>query len=162
MLHKRRIWAPSRLISILKLTTHLFQHVFPRSPPKAMPALSPDLLQNIYALASRSDFDNSSASAGNGGDTLQVICAWPVSGQYGIGSRALYYVLVATCVLAKSSETLRNASLAAALLFPAVAAIHAIVLVCLHVDGAVDMDIFGAFQLCAIGIKSPFSAKNDD
>jgi hypothetical protein len=62
--------------------------------------------------------------------------------------------------------------LAAALLFPAVAAIHGLVLASVHVNGqsyplhpearpaqyqhhalgAVDMDVYGAFQLCAIGI----------
>ncbi|EHL03780.1 hypothetical protein M7I_0097 [Glarea lozoyensis 74030] len=40
----------------------------------------------------------------------------------------------------------------AALLFPAVAALHGIVLASVHVEGAVDMDIYGAFQLCSIGI----------
>lgn len=63
-----------------------------------------------------------------------------------------------------------RACLAAALLFPAVAAIHGIVLAALHVNGklflllmrhlmtdhlslgAVDMDVYGAFQLCSIGI----------
>ncbi|KAG2021441.1 hypothetical protein GB937_004778 [Aspergillus fischeri] len=72
-------------------------------------------------------------------DTLQVICAWPVSGQYGPGTRIL-------------AEWLRNACLAAALLFPAVAALHSIVLASLHIEAAVDMDVFGAFQLCSIGI----------
>lgn len=85
-------------------------------------------------------------------NALQVVCAWPVSGQYGPGSRVLYYVLVAACVLARKVEWLRNACLAAALLFPAVAAIHGIVLAALHVNGAVDMDVYGAFQLCSIGI----------
>ncbi|RHZ73109.1 hypothetical protein CDV55_108034 [Aspergillus turcosus] len=72
-------------------------------------------------------------------NTLQVICAWPVSGQYGPGTRFL-------------AEWLRNACLAAALLFPAVAALHGIVLASLHIEAAVDMDVFGAFQLCSIGI----------
>ncbi|KAF4627265.1 hypothetical protein G7Y89_g10890 [Cudoniella acicularis] len=83
---------------------------------------------------------------------LPVVCAWPVSGQYGPGSRALYYVLIAGCIFARKEEWLRNACLAAALLFPAVAAIHGIVLAAIHVNGAVDMDIYGAFQLCSIGI----------
>ncbi|KAJ5787282.1 hypothetical protein N7457_002272 [Penicillium paradoxum] len=84
--------------------------------------------------------------------TLEVVCAWPVSGQYGPGTRALYYVLIAACVVARKVEWIRNACLAAVLLFPAIAALHAIVLAALHVDGAVDMDVYGAFQLCAIGI----------
>ena len=84
-----------------------------------------------------------------------------------------YYALVIACLLARKAEWLRNACLAAALLFPAVAALHGIVLASVHIDGklvprygcltiipianlptpgAVDMDIYGAFQLCSIGV----------
>lgn len=49
--------------------------------------------------------------------------------------RGRYYILVAACVLARKSEWLRNACLAAALIFPAVAAFHGITLAALHVDG---------------------------
>ena len=81
-----------------------------------------------------------------------------------------YYVLLATCVFARKEEWLRGACLAAALLFPHVAAIHGIVLAAVHANGenimhpvslsqliphlsdAVDMDVYGSFQLCAIGI----------
>ncbi|KAJ5546151.1 hypothetical protein N7494_003736 [Penicillium frequentans] len=94
------------------------------------------------------------------GPILEVICAWPVSGQYGPGTRYLYYVLMAACVLARKEEWIRNACLAAVLLFPAVAALHGIVLATLHVPGAVDMDVYGAFQLCAIGIlTAPVTVK---
>ncbi|RGP78909.1 hypothetical protein FLONG3_2814 [Fusarium longipes] len=85
-------------------------------------------------------------------DPLQVICAWPVSGQYGTGTRVLYYVLIAACLVARREEWLVNPCLAAALVLPAVAAIHGIVLTAMHNPNAVDMDIYGAFQLCAIGI----------
>lgn len=57
-----------------------------------------------------------------------VLCSWPLSGQYGPGARTLYYVLVVICILAPHIEWMRGACLAAALLFPAVAAIHALVL----------------------------------
>ncbi|KAK4147367.1 uncharacterized protein C8A04DRAFT_34090 [Dichotomopilus funicola] len=91
--------------------------------------------------------------AANATNDLQpVVCSWPVSGQYGVGSRILYYVLVAACVLARKTEWLRNACLAAALILPAIAAIHAIVLAALHVDNAIDMDVYGALQICCIGI----------
>ncbi|KAJ5153059.1 uncharacterized protein N7482_009537 [Penicillium canariense] len=83
---------------------------------------------------------------------LEVVCAWPVSGQYGPGTRVLYYALMAACVFARKAEWIRSACLAAALLFPAVAALHGIVLAALHQSGAVDMDVYGAFQLCTIGI----------
>lgn len=46
-----------------------------------------------------------------------------------------YYVLMAACVLARKEEWIRNACLAAVLLFPAVAALHGIVLATLHVPG---------------------------
>ncbi|KAK0645191.1 hypothetical protein DIS24_g8143 [Lasiodiplodia hormozganensis] len=50
-----------------------------------------------------------------------------------------------------------------ALLFPAVAAIHGIVLAAVHVDGAVDMDVYGAFQLCSIGIlAAQVTVRNSD
>ncbi|KAK3313177.1 hypothetical protein B0H66DRAFT_578322 [Apodospora peruviana] len=93
-------------------------------------------------------------------DAIQVICAWPLSGQYGLGSRILYYALVTTCVFARKADWLRNACLAAALIIPAVAALHGITLAALHVEGAVDMDIYGAFQACCIGIlAAPITVK---
>ena len=62
--------------------------------------------------------------------TFSVICAYPLSGQYGPGTRYLYYGLVAICIFARREEWLREPCLAAALLLPALASIHAIVLAC--------------------------------
>ncbi|KXX74657.1 hypothetical protein MMYC01_209267 [Madurella mycetomatis] len=120
-------------------------------PP--LPALTS--LNNLVGWNTASNFSTALAALADTNDELQplrVICAWPVSGQYGPGSRVLYYALVAACLLARKTEWLRNACLAAALIFPAVAAIHGVVLAALHQDAAVDMDVYGAFQLCAIGI----------
>ncbi|CAO2658005.1 Nn.00g072650.m01.CDS01 [Neocucurbitaria sp. VM-36] len=64
----------------------------------------------------------------------------------------LYYVLVAACVTFRKAEWLRNACLAAALVLPAISALHGLVLAFEHVNGVVDMDLYGAFQLCSIGI----------
>lgn len=47
-----------------------------------------------------------------------------------------YYIFVAACVLARKNELIKNACLAAALLLPAVAALHGIILAALHVPGA--------------------------
>ncbi|KAL7896445.1 hypothetical protein HDV63DRAFT_249195 [Trichoderma sp. SZMC 28014] len=121
-----------------------------------MPALSWAESLGDVAVSHGSILSASLASAGNAtipaDDGLKVICAWPVSGQYGPGSRILYYVLIAACVFARKAEWIKNACLAAALLFPAVAAVHGIVLAALHRDEAVDMDVYGAFQLCSIAI----------
>jgi hypothetical protein len=46
-----------------------------------------------------------------------------------------YYALVAACVIARKADWLRNACLAGALLFPAVAALHGVVLAAMHVNG---------------------------
>lgn len=48
---------------------------------------------------------------------------------------ARYYVLVAACIFARKVDWLRNACLAAALLFPVIAALHGIVLATVHIDG---------------------------
>ncbi|THW47798.1 hypothetical protein D6C97_05031 [Aureobasidium pullulans] len=119
-----------------------------------MPPISPSF--PIGELLSRN------ITAANGtGPGLRVVCAWPVSGQYGPGSRVLYYVLVVLCVFGKKTDWIKNACLAAVLLFPAVAALHGITLAALHNDNAVDMDIYGAFQLCSLGIlAAPATVKN--
>lgn len=46
-----------------------------------------------------------------------------------------YYALMAACVLARRTEWIRSACLAAVLLFPAIAALHGIVLAALHRHG---------------------------
>ncbi|ORY08579.1 hypothetical protein BCR34DRAFT_391779 [Clohesyomyces aquaticus] len=103
-------------------------------------------------------FPNHTSTTTSTSNALHVICAWPVSGQYGAGSRMSYYVLIVVLVFARKFEQVREAALAAALLFPTVAGIHGIVLAAVHVNGAVDMDVYGAFQLCAIGIvAAPFT-----
>ncbi|KAJ8115038.1 hypothetical protein OPT61_g3215 [Boeremia exigua] len=130
-----------------------------------MPAISA-----LYDVVVRSADGTPSNVVGNGtAQPLDVVCAWPVSSQYGAGSRFLYapravrylsqahvpsryYVLVATCVLLRKAEWLRNACLAAALLVPSIGALHGIVLAFYHVNGAVDLDVFGAWQLCSIAI----------
>jgi hypothetical protein len=53
----------------------------------------------------------------------------------GTNTNNSYYVLIAACILARKTEWLRNACLAAALIFPAIAAVHGIVLAALHIDG---------------------------
>ncbi|KFY45697.1 hypothetical protein V494_00823 [Pseudogymnoascus sp. VKM F-4513 (FW-928)] len=119
-----------------------------------MPALSSASLMNTLVIR------NTTAVNETVTPYLQVICAWPVSGQYGFGSRMLYYVLVAACVFARNEVWLRQACLAATLLFPAVAALHGIVIAAVPTGSGIDMDIFGAFQLCSIGIlAAPVTVK---
>jgi hypothetical protein len=67
--------------------------------------------------------------------TLQVVCAFPLSSNYGPGSRILYYVLVAACVTFRKAEWLRNTCLAAVLVLPAISALQGIVLASAHTNG---------------------------
>lgn len=51
-----------------------------------------------------------------------------------------YYVLIATCLLARKVERLVNAFLAVGLILPAVAPLHGIVLAALHKEGGPSFD----------------------
>ncbi|KAF1355946.1 hypothetical protein EJ07DRAFT_130163 [Lizonia empirigonia] len=116
----------------------------------------------LYGVFSRDNASTASqSSAVNGtGLTLDVVCAWPLSSQYGAGSRFLYYVLVATCVFLRKHEWLRNACLAAALVVPSISSLHGLVLSAYHVNGAVDLDIYGAWQICSIAVIAvPFTLR---
>ncbi|KAF8314496.1 hypothetical protein DL93DRAFT_2058076, partial [Clavulina sp. PMI_390] len=114
--------------------------------------ISPNALSALSSLGANSLAAINDTSIGSG-SAVSVICAFPLSGQYGPGARALYYVLVVICIAFNHVEWARGASLAAALLFPAVAALHALVIAPIaQSHGAVDNDIFGTFQLCAIGV----------
>lgn len=78
---------------------------------------------------------NTTDPSSDGASGIPLLCAWPVSGQYGLGSRILFYILVAACLIARNNERIKNASLAGVLLFSAVAALHAITLAALHQPG---------------------------
>ncbi|KAK1476673.1 CoA-transferase family III [Colletotrichum cuscutae] len=67
------------------------------------------------------------------------------------------------CVLARGEKWIRDVCIAAALILPAVAAVHGIVLAALHVNDAADMDIYGALQFCSIGILAvPLTVKKSE
>ncbi len=60
---------------------------------------------------------------------LQVVCAWPLLGQYGPFLRFIYYFFVAGCIIARKREWLEHA-----LVVPAISALHGLSLAALHVD----------------------------
>ncbi|KAF6840394.1 hypothetical protein CMUS01_03931 [Colletotrichum musicola] len=123
-----------------------------------MAPLSPSTL--LHALVAREGTGVISTCASADGPCVEVVCAWPLSGQYGFGQRVLYYILVVTCVIARKAKWMRAVCLAGALLVPAVAAVHGIILASMHVDNATDMDIYGALQFCSIGIlAAPITVK---
>jgi hypothetical protein len=82
-------------------------------------------IKSLIELSARSATNTTSSAS----TALNVICAFPVSGQYGAGSRIvsfsnslvrsyeayvyaqLYYVVVITCIFARKAEWLRGACL---------------------------------------------------
>jgi hypothetical protein len=69
---------------------------------------------------------------------IEVICAWPVSGQYGAGTRIAFYILIGLATFLAKKGKIRAAALAAVLVLPTIAGIHGIVLAAVHVDGRVS------------------------
>ncbi|KAL6803069.1 hypothetical protein GGI42DRAFT_353235 [Trichoderma sp. SZMC 28013] len=118
-------------------------------PPSWGISLSDAVVSQSGGLSASVASANTTTNSVDG--SLKVICAWPVSGSYGAGSRVLFYVLVATAVFARKLDWIKSAALSTALPLSASAAVHGIVLAALHRDKAVDMDVYGAFQMCAIG-----------
>ncbi|KFZ02836.1 hypothetical protein V502_11465 [Pseudogymnoascus sp. VKM F-4520 (FW-2644)] len=113
-----------------------------------MPAIYPVSLGNTLVIR------NVTAANITTSNALQVVCAWPVSGQYGIASRTLYYVLIMVCIFYRKVMWLNNACMGAVWLFPAVTALHAIIIASVHANGTIDMDIYGSFQICLTGVLS--------
>lgn len=111
--------------NLFSLRTHVFCS---HAQDNAMPPYPVTPLQDSLSA-------NSTRPSAANPPSIPVVCAWPVSGQYGAGSRILFYVLIAACLIARKNEWIRNACLAGALLFPAIAALHAITLAALHSPG---------------------------
>ncbi|KAH8927144.1 hypothetical protein BT69DRAFT_1347502 [Atractiella rhizophila] len=94
----------------------------------------------------------SAMSPSNSTNAAQVLCAFPLSGQYGALQRLLYYCLLGLCIFGRKNDWLRSACLGGTLVYAAVASTHGIVLAITRADGAVDMDIYGAFQVAAAAV----------
>lgn len=89
----------------------------------------------------------------NGTDGIYVVCSFPISDQYGLGSRLLFYVLVGACIFARNLLWLREACLAGALLLPLVAGLHGIVLAIYHVDGELSSRWKAPRELSVVSIN---------
>jgi len=85
-------------------------------------------------------------------DPNNVICVYPVSGQYGLLQRLNYYFLLLAAVLAHSKEWLVGGAFAAVMTYAGVVAVHALVLACIsatHHD-VLDLDVSGAWSVLSV------------
>ena len=84
-------------------------------------------------------------------DQAKVTCVYPISGQYGLMARVLYYSLLIFAVLARRQVWLVAGALGTALTFSGSAAIHAIVLSATRRKHLLDLDCFGYLGDCQHG-----------
>lgn len=81
----------------------------------------------------------------------EKICAYPISGQYGIISRWLYYILIFLSFCARKKERLVTALFGVCMLYSTVAVLHGIALAVVVKPEVVDLDIIPVFAIVATG-----------
>ncbi|EXV06647.1 hypothetical protein X797_001367 [Metarhizium robertsii] len=118
------------------------------SSAQLMSRIVSDALATSNYLFARSD--SNSAEPG-----IEVVCAWPVSGQYGPGSRIFRMCPCAQVRMDQkrlycSGFAVASGGCPSWRCTSSIPPRRYLTVKCLQ--GAVDMDIYGAFQLCAIGI----------
>ncbi|KAL2848198.1 hypothetical protein BJX68DRAFT_267645 [Aspergillus pseudodeflectus] len=84
-------------------------------------------------------------------DAGQVECIYPISGQYALLQRILYYALLAFSVVSQGSPWLVAGALGTAMTFAASAALHATILAGTSDNSLLDLDCLGTFALVSVG-----------
>ncbi|KAJ7797500.1 hypothetical protein B0H14DRAFT_2531040 [Mycena olivaceomarginata] len=84
-------------------------------------------------------------------DAVSVICAYPLSGQYGPGARFSLYILLLACILWRKQTVVLNLGLGAVLFTGLVGAVHGVALGAVRSNKDVlDFDVFGAAYICTM------------
>ena len=86
-----------------------------------------------------------------GGYGPDVLCVYPVDGQYTFLQRLLFYVLLVFGVLARRKKWLVVGALTTAMSYSGAAAIHAMLLVTRD-HSYIDLNIFGIFAITSAGV----------
>ena len=84
-------------------------------------------------------------------DQNRVVCVYPVSGQYGLLPRLLYYALIVFSIVAQQQSWLVVGAIASAMTYSGTAAIHAVVLAAVSVNPVFDLDIVGVWAVASAG-----------
>lgn len=85
-------------------------------------------------------------------ETLQFICAYPISGQYAKAVRFLFYPLIFLAFLLRISPWLAAGSLTTIFTFCGVASIHLSAMATFHSTEVLDLDSFVAFHVCVTAL----------
>ena len=86
-------------------------------------------------------------------DTLQFICAFPVSGQYGPTVRFVIYPLLLLAILgARETPWLRTGTLSTIFTYCAIASIHQSAMATHSSDQVIDLDMFPAYHMTILAL----------
>lgn len=85
----------------------------------------------------------------------QVSCVYPISGQYGLLPRILFYASLVFAICARHFEWLVVGALASAMTFSAISAIHIIIIFATHGRNPpiLDLDAFGIAMIAMVSVS---------
>lgn len=81
----------------------------------------------------------------------KVVCVYPVSSQYGLLPRLLYYTLIVVSVFPQRHFWARRCAIASALTYSSTTAIHPIALAAVSVNSVFDLDTVGVWAVVSAG-----------
>ncbi|KAH1594629.1 hypothetical protein KXX34_001982 [Aspergillus fumigatus] len=84
-------------------------------------------------------------------DKGRIECVYPISGQYALLQRVLYYSLLLFSIVSRKAPWLVAGALGAAMTYAGSAAVHATILAGISRDSLLDLDCLGIFAIVSVG-----------
>ncbi|KFY70852.1 hypothetical protein V499_08912 [Pseudogymnoascus sp. VKM F-103] len=84
-------------------------------------------------------------------DANRILCVYPLSGQYSLLNRLLYYALIVFAVVGHSHPWLVTGPLAYIMTYSSTAAVHALIMAIVSEKGLLDIDVLGTWAIISIG-----------
>lgn len=84
-------------------------------------------------------------------DKGRIECVYPISGQYALLQRVLYYSLLLFSIVSRKTPWLVAGALGAAMTYAGSAAVHATILAGISRDSLLDLDCLGIFAIVSVG-----------
>ncbi|KAM0100276.1 hypothetical protein ACP6JE_005097 [Aspergillus fumigatus] len=84
-------------------------------------------------------------------DKGRIECVYPISGQYALLHRVLYYSLLLFSIVSGKTPWLVAGALGAAMTYAGSAAVHATILAGISRDSLLDLDCLGIFAIVSVG-----------
>lgn len=84
-------------------------------------------------------------------DANRILCVYPLSGQYSLLNRLLYYALIVFAVVGHSHPWLVTGPLAYIMTYSSTAAVHALIMAVVSEKSLLDIDVLGTWAIISIG-----------